>query len=231
MNAKPVEDRFDDLASPVSLAWAFGGAAAGALVALVLLPDVAPALAASLSAPQPKLWWHLSRTSGLVSYALLTVSTLLGLLLSTKFAKSWPGASAAFSLHEHASILGLALGCFHAVVLLGDRHTPFTLAELLIPFGAAYRPAAVGLGQLTLYGTALLVSTFYVRKRIGQRVWRLIHFASFGVFAAALGHALAAGTDRLLVLVGIAPAAAALFFAVYRALVRLLSPRAARCCT
>lgn len=227
MNAAPVTDPFDDLASPRSLAWTLGGAAIGAVLALVLLPDVAPALATSLSGPQPKTWWYLSRASGLVSYALLSASMLLGVLLSTKFAKGWPGSATAFALHEHASVLGLAFALFHAIVLLGDRHTPFTLAELALPFGAAYRPFAVGAGQLAAYGMALLVGSFYVRKRIGQRAWRLLHFASFAVFALSLAHGLVAGSDRALVVIGVVPAAAVLFFAVYRALSRWLGPETA----
>jgi predicted ferric reductase len=212
----------DELGSPQTIAWALGGVAVGAALALVVLPDVTPALAASLSSAQPRTWWYLSRASGLVSYALLSASMLLGLLLSTRFARAWPGNAAAFALHEHASVLGLAFGLFHALVLLGDRHTPFSAVELVLPFGAAYRPLALGLGQLALYGTALLVFSFYVRKRIGQRAWRVLHFGSFVVFVLALSHGLAAGTDRGVMLVGIVPVAAVLFFGCYRALATLL---------
>ena len=34
-----------------------------------------------------------------------------------------------------------------------------------------------------------------MRKRIGQRGWRRLHYASFAAFVLALGHALTAGTD------------------------------------
>jgi predicted ferric reductase len=214
-------DDLDDLASPQSIAWALGGVLVGVAFALVVLPDVVPPLARALSSPQPRTWWHLSRASGLVAYGLLEASMLLGLLLSTRFAKTWPGTATAFALHEHASTLGLAFATFHALVLLGDRHTPFALAQLALPFGAAYRPLAVGAGQLAVYGSALLVGSFYVRKRIGQRAWRLVHFASFLVFALTLAHALAAGTDQVVVLVGSVPIAALLFFATYRLLARV----------
>ncbi len=215
-------DDLDDWASPQSILWAIGGVAVGALLALVVLPDVAPALAASLSGPQPKTWWYLSRASGLVAYALLSASMLLGLLLSTRFAKTWPGNATAFALHEHASVLGLAFALFHAIVLLGDRHTTFTAAELLLPFGAAYRPLALGLGQLALYGMAILVGSFYVRKRIGQRGWRLIHFGSFAAFGLALLHGLVAGSDHRTMLVGLLPASVVLFFGIYRTLAHAL---------
>jgi hypothetical protein len=40
---------------------------------------------------------------------------------------------------------------------------------LLIPFKSPYAPAWVGLGILSFYLTALLVVSFYVKKRIGTR--------------------------------------------------------------
>lgn len=119
----------DDLASPLAAGWTVAGAAFGAGAALIVLPWAVPALAVSLSGPEPKAWWYLARASGLVSFALLAASMLLGLLLSTRFAKTWPGNAAAFALHEHASVLGLAFALFHALVLLGDRHTPLRVAE------------------------------------------------------------------------------------------------------
>lgn len=203
-------------------AGALAGALLGAGVALLVLPGLAPALATSLSTPQPRTWWQLSRASGLVAYALLAASMLLGLLLSTKLAKEWPGTAVAFALHEHTSVRGLAFALFHAVVLLGDRHTRFTGAELILPFGAAYHPLALGLGQLAIYGAGILVGSFYVRKRIGQRTWRLVHFGAFLVFALALSHGLVVGTDSGAMRAGIVPAAIVLFLGIYRVLTHIL---------
>lgn len=46
-----------------------------------------------------------------------------------------------------------------------------------------------------MYGLAVVVISFYLRKWIGQRSWRLIHFGSLGVFMASLLHGIQAGTD------------------------------------
>lgn len=194
----------------------------GLALALAVLPDLAPLLADSLSAPQPKTWWYLSRASGLTSYALLSASMLLGLLLSTRFAREWPGGPAAFAFHEHTAILGLAFGLFHGLVLMGDRHTTFTLAEILLPFDASYRPLAIGVGQIAFYGVAILVASSYFRKRLGQRVWRWIHFTSFGVFVLASAHSVIAGTDRAALVVGIAPVAGVVFLAIFRIFARVI---------
>jgi predicted ferric reductase len=221
------DDAFDELATPASLLWAFGGVAVGTTLALVVLPYIAPALAFSVTNPEPKTWWYLSRASGLTAYLLLVVSMLFGLLLSTRrvLPRSpegiFPNAATAFALHEHASILAVAFGAFHGLVLLGDRHTTFSVAQILLPFGAAYRPIAVGLGQLSFYGIALLVASFYVKKHIGQRAFRLLHFTTFIVFSLTLVHAFAMGSDRLPLMLGLIPATAVLFATIQRILIRV----------
>ncbi len=200
------------------------GALGGAVLALVALQLGGDALVDALSGPQPKVWWYLSRSSGIVSFGLLATSMAFGLLLSTRFAKSWPGAPVALVLHRDASIVGIAFALVHALVLLGDRYTPFTLAELALPFGAAYRPAVLGLGQLAAYGAVLLVVSFYLRKTIGARAWRALHYASFGVFALGLAHGLIAGPDLgLLLALAAAPCAVVLTLVIFRVLDRLVA--------
>ena len=41
----------------------------------------------------------------------------------------------------------------------------------------------------------IIVASFYVRRLIGHRTWRAIHFATFAVFLLALLHGLFAGSD------------------------------------
>jgi len=168
----------------------------GVVFSLVVLPTWLPRLAGSLTGPQPKVFWYLSRATAFVAMGLLWASMMLGLGISNKLARLWPGAPAAFAIHEYVSLLGLAFAGFHGLILLGDQYSKFTLAQLLSPFAtASYRPFWVGLGQLGLYVWAIVTASFYVRKHIGQRTWRLLHFASFLSYAGALVHGLASGTD------------------------------------
>ena len=41
----------------------------------------------------------------------------------------------------------------------------------------------------------MIVVSFPLRKRIGMRAWRRLHWATYGLFALATVHGLAAGTD------------------------------------
>ena len=58
-----------------------------------------------------------------------------------------------------------------------------------------YRPLATSLGVLAAELMVIVYASFSLRKRIGVRNWRRLHWATYGIFAAATAHGLAAGTD------------------------------------
>lgn len=140
-------------------------------------------------------FWYLSRAAGLSAYVMLCVNIALGLALSLplleRFAVKWR----VFDLHQFTGLLLVALLGLHVLALLGDRYIGFTLPQLLVPFLSSYRPLEMALGVLAFYLTLVVTFTFYIRQRIGQRVWRLIHHGSFGVFALSLLHGILSGTD------------------------------------
>lgn len=189
-----------ETAAPVmtlqSLMLLFLSVVMGALLALVVLPGWLPGLAGSLTGEAPKAYWYLSRGSALVAFAMLWLSMGLGLIISNKLARLWPGGPVAFDIHQYTSLLGLAFALFHALILMGDAYIAYTLRQVLVPFASEnYEPIWVGLGQIGFYVWAAVVLSFYVRARMGTRTWRLIHFFSFVVFALAMFHGILSGTD------------------------------------
>jgi len=208
--------------SPVFLLGLLVAAAVGAGVAVMLLPQYLPALAQSASGESPKAYWFLSRASGFVAFGLLWLSTAFGLLMTGRLARNWPGHLITFETHQFTSLLALSFALFHALALMGDRYISYTLEQILIPFGSqGYRPLEVGIGQLGFYTTALVTFSFYVRRVISQRVWRLIHYLSFAAFIMALWHGLSSGTDSAegwAQAVYWAAGGSALFLTIYRIL-------------
>jgi hypothetical protein len=94
-----------------------------------------------------KAFWYLSRSNAIVGYAFLWMSMGLGLDVTNKMARVWPGGPTFAAAHEHAGWLGLILGVFHAVILPGDSYIGYTLNQVLVPFASSnYRPPWVGLG-------------------------------------------------------------------------------------
>ena len=170
------------------------GIVLGASAALALVPTWSPALATSLS-HDGKAVWFVTRSSGLVAFGLLWLSVVLGLWLTNRFARAWPGGPVAFALHEHASLLGLGFSALHALVLVLDPHVGGTLLELLVPFASPRGRIWLGFGQTALWLSVLVTTSFYVRRSLGQWAWRLLHFASYGLFSLALLHAVLGGTE------------------------------------
>ena len=133
----------------------------------------------------------------MVSFVLLWASMAFGLVITNRLARLWPGGPAAFDLHQYVSLLGLGFALFHATILIGDEYIQFDLLRVFVPFASqSYKPVWVGLGQLGFYIWALLVGSFYLRKQIGTKAWRWIHFTSFLTFAMVMVHGVASGTDR-----------------------------------
>ncbi len=191
-----LEDVVLALAPYFLFAFVLALAAGGAIFLGLLRPGTLQGLQASLSGAEPKVYWYLSRASAFVSYGLLWGSMALGLGITNKVTRLWPGGPTFADLHEHTGLLGLGFGLFHALALLGDHYIGYSLAEILVPFaGVNYRPLWVGIGQIALYLTALVTLSFYVRRWIGQRTWRLLHYLSFLAFGMALIHGLFSGTD------------------------------------
>jgi predicted ferric reductase len=64
-----------------------------------------------------------------------------------------------------------------------------------VPFTAIYRPGWTALGIVGFYGLLIVTFSCYIRKYIGQKAWRAIHFASFGLFWVIVYHGIKTGTD------------------------------------
>ncbi len=173
---------------------------------------------------QAPVAWYVARAAGLVAFGVLTLSVWLGLAMSTRLLGP-RRQKALFGWHQTLAWTGLSMLVLHAGALLFDPTLHFGLASVLAPFASAWRPAAVAAGVVAGWLMLVLASSFRLRKRIGQRGWRRLHYASFAAFALALGHALTTGTD-LRGVGGPILAAVAAGPVIWLGLARVLMPRA-----
>lgn len=156
-----------------------------------------------------KLAWHLVRSSGVVAYVLLLASTVWGLFISSQFVKDWSPGPVSVTMHSTISWLALLLGLGHGLMLMFDDYFTYTLGDILVPFTGPYRPELVGLGTLAFWIMVLVSLSFPLKKRMGHRSWKFLHYTSYAAFALVSIHGLFAGTDgsrlgfRLLVGFGI----------------------------
>jgi predicted ferric reductase len=191
---------FDEEMAPVmalqSLLLLLLAVVGGVFFAVVALPSWLPGLANSLYGSEPKVFWYLSRSSALVAYGILWFSMAFGLMVTNKMARVWPGGPMAVDLHQYTSLLGLVFALFHALILIGDKYIAFTLSQVFVPFASLnYKPNWVGIGQLGFYIWVGVALSFYIRKQIGAKTWRKLHYLSFASYLMASFHALFSGTD------------------------------------
>jgi methionine sulfoxide reductase heme-binding subunit len=139
-------------------------------------------------------FWLLARASGLAAYAVLTLSVLAGLVLKSRpFARL--RAATVTDVHRTLALTGLGALALHAVSLVLDTTVRVSPLALVVPGLVSYRPAAVAVGVLGAWLFAVVTGSFWLRKRIGVRMWRRVHWLTYALFAAATFHGVAAGTD------------------------------------
>src|SRR5262245_22473106 len=139
--------------------------------------------------------WYAARAGGMVAFALLSVGVLLGLALSGRARlKDWPR----FAVEDVHRFVGLLAGTFvaiHVVVLLLQSYVPFSIADLVIPFAASFKPLPTALGVIAMELMVALAVTNRYRKALRYTFWRRAHYANFAVWLFALVHGIASGTD------------------------------------
>ena len=139
--------------------------------------------------------WILARASGLTAYVLLTGSVLAGLGLKSRPLGRALKAASVTDVHRFLALVALGAVGVHGVALVLDSTVKIGVPALLVPGIASYRPLWTGLGVVAAELAGLIVLSFRLRRTIGARAWRRLHWATYVVFAAATVHGLAAGTD------------------------------------
>jgi predicted ferric reductase len=162
--------------------------------------------------------WLLARASGLTAYVLLTSSVLAGLVLKSKPFGRRLRAAAVTDVHRFLALLGLGMLGLHGVALMLDSTVHMPLSALLVPGLSPYRPAAVAFGVLAAELMGLITLSFSLRKWIGARNWRRLHWATYLTFLLGTMHGLTAGTDRWALPLYLGAVGSVVFATAWRAL-------------
>jgi cytochrome b561 len=158
-------------------------------------PTAAPPVTSPPAQSNSHTYWYISRTSAMAAYILLFVNICLGIGLKTKYLDSMMKRWKTFDLHQFTGMLAGALILLHIFSLLGDAYFKFSVSQLLVPGSSPFRPFWTALGSVSLYAGGVIALSYYVRKFIGQKVWKAIHYVSYLLFFAILFHGIMTGTD------------------------------------
>ena len=139
--------------------------------------------------------WFATRATGLIALVLLTVTVVLGIVTSVRFASpAWP-RFVTVSLHRNLSLLTITFTGLHVITTITDPFASISVVSVLIPFTSSYRRIWLGFGAVAFDLLLAVLVTSLLRTRIRPRVWRAVHWASYACWPVALVHGLGTGTD------------------------------------
>ena len=141
-------------------------------------------------------WWYVARSGGIVAWAMLALSVFWGVALSSRFLGRRPKPNWMLDLHRFIGGLSVVFTIIHVAALVADGYVTITVINVLVPFTGTYHVSAVAWGIVALYLLIAVEVTSLLRRRLGKRLWRAIHFLSFPLFLASTVHLLLVGTDR-----------------------------------
>jgi predicted ferric reductase len=162
------------------------------LVTAAMLGLIAASRLLGLS-PSPATW-YLARASGLTLYLLCWWSVVSGLGLTTKLL-GIGSRGTVWQSHRFTTELAYVFLTLHLLSLAVDPTVPLGFVGVLIPFSRDVRQPWTDIGILAGYGMIILTMSFGLRRLIGQKGWRLLHFGAFPLWVMALVHGLGAGSD------------------------------------
>lgn len=140
--------------------------------------------------------WYLSRSTGIVSFVLITLTLCLG-IASTQRALASPGwpRFATQGLHRNVSLLALGFLGVHLVSTIADSYVNISWWAAVVPGASHYRGFWVALGTIAFDVLLVVIATSLVRLRMNARLWRWIHYSVYAAWPLAWLHFLKTGTD------------------------------------
>lgn len=156
-------------------------------------------------------WWYIARSSGLVAWAFLFGTLVLGTLASGKLVAKKGARRWLLDLHPYLSGLAVLLIVLHVVAIIMDTTISFSWVDAVVPFASSWRPVAIAWSVIALWLIAAIQITSLARNRLPRRIWLRIHLTSYAVCALVTLHAVTAGTDLVDPLVAYSVAAVVTF--------------------
>jgi len=142
--------------------------------------------------------WFATRATGVVALLLLTLTVILGVAGTARFAAPGLPRLVTSGVHRTLSLLVLCFVAVHVLTTVLDSYTRIGLATTVIPFNSDYRTFWLGLGTVAADGLLAVVLTSLLRDRLSYRAWRAVHWLGYACWPIALWHGLGTGTDSRL---------------------------------
>jgi sulfoxide reductase heme-binding subunit YedZ len=142
-----------------------------------------------------QLLWYVSRGSGLVLLLLFSAIVVLGVATRVGSAPRSLPRFAVAELHRTLSLFAVALLALHVFTAILDPFVSIGWFATVVPFTSHYRTVAIGLGTFAVDLFGALIVTSMIRRHLGFRAWRAVHWLAYLAWPIAFVHSLRSGTD------------------------------------
>jgi sulfoxide reductase heme-binding subunit YedZ len=134
-------------------------------------------------------------TVGFISFFLVWLSIVLGLILRNSWASTRMRHSTVLAAHHTAALLGLCLAVVHALAQLAVPGSHVRLIDELLPFLNRVDPLGLGVGVIGLELLLAAAASIVIQRRLGFSRWRALHVTTYVALMLVVGHVLISGTD------------------------------------
>jgi predicted ferric reductase len=138
--------------------------------------------------------WYLSQATGLVCLVLFSAVLVLGILVGLRAALPGLPRFGTLALHRSLSLLSMAFLTVHVLTAVLDSYAGIDWYAALVPFASGYQPLWIGLGALSLDLLLAVAATSLLRRRIGHRAWRAVHWSAYASWPVAVLHGYSLGS-------------------------------------
>jgi methionine sulfoxide reductase heme-binding subunit len=134
-----------------------------------------------------------SAVAGIIALVLLTASLVLGIAVSQRRDLPRIVRYPSRRLHENVSFLALGFLVVHILTAIAGPFSRVQVLVAVIPFIAGPGRLWIGLGAISFDLLIAVIATSALRRRIGRRTWRAVHWSSYACWPAAQAHSLGFG--------------------------------------
>jgi sulfoxide reductase heme-binding subunit YedZ len=148
------------------------------------------------AAIDPRVWWWVTRASGIVAWVFVAAAVAWGLLASTKLIRKRGVPAWILDLHRYLGTLTIVFVIVHVGAIWLDSFVRFTPKQLFVPFASTWRPHAVAWGIFATYLLVAIQITSWAMRRLPRKLWHRVHVLSIPMLVLATVHGFLAGSDR-----------------------------------
>jgi len=98
-------------------------------------------------------------------------------------------------VHRFVALAATLLVALHMGLLFMDPYAKLRLIDFVVPFLGTYRPIWQGLGTVAFDVLIVVIITSLLRRHLGLRIFRAVHWTTYLLWPIAMAHAIGNGTD------------------------------------